>query len=79
MNDVDVGSDEGSIPFGTASFIAPERYHKEPYGFGSKQLKKARKADVYSYGVVLWVIREKCLPYQGSFSSLLQIIVSLIN
>ncbi|XP_065835437.1 uncharacterized protein [Oscarella lobularis] len=65
MNDVDVGSDEGSIPFGTASFIAPERYHKEPYGFGSKQLKKARKADVYSYGVVLWVIREKCLPYQG--------------
>ena len=76
MNDVSsLGRDEwGSPPLGTPLYMAPERNRKEPYGSVSKQLKlhKARKADVYSYGVVLRDIREK---KRESFFSWLPIIV----
>ena len=57
---------------GTVTHIAPERYRDRPYGDGDdrSKLDLARKADVYSYGVLLWEIRESRLPYQGQFHSL---------
>ena len=56
-----------SSPGGTVTHIAPERYSKRPYGDGDRRskLNLAKKADVYSYGVVLFEIRVKQNPYKG--------------
>eukprot|EP00118_Oscarella_pearsei_P024378 m.305361 g.305361 ORF g.305361 m.305361 type:complete len:645 (+) comp40859_c0_seq6:2504-4438(+) len=56
---------EGSIPGGTVAFIAPERYNA--YGSGSLKEKEevAKKSDVFSYGVLLWAIRERKYPFEG--------------
>eukprot|EP00118_Oscarella_pearsei_P020615 m.224704 g.224704 ORF g.224704 m.224704 type:complete len:174 (+) comp40002_c0_seq1:2-523(+) len=55
---------EGSTPGGTTAYIAPERYYA--YGSGSKEEKEeiAKKSDVFSYGVLLWQIRERKYPYK---------------
>ena len=56
---------------GTVSHIAPERYSEHPYGEdddGGRMMDLAKKSDVYSYGVVLWEIREKKRPYEGFLS-----------
>ncbi|XP_065843565.1 uncharacterized protein [Oscarella lobularis] len=59
----------GSVPRGTAAYIAPERYRIDPDlergGTRRVNVEEARKADVYSYGVLLWEIREKNRPYKG--------------
>ena len=57
----------GSMPRGTVAYIAPERYRIDPHEGGARRVKidEARKADVYSYGVLLWEIREKKRPYKG--------------
>ena len=62
-----VRRDSSKMPGGTVTHIAPERYSDRPYGDGDdrSKLDLARKADVYSYGVVLWEIREKQHPYKG--------------
>eukprot|EP00118_Oscarella_pearsei_P020617 m.224724 g.224724 ORF g.224724 m.224724 type:complete len:174 (+) comp40002_c0_seq21:2-523(+) len=56
---------EGTTPGGTTAYIAPERYNS--YGPGSKEEKEeiAKKSDVFSYGVLLWQIRERKYPYEG--------------
>ena len=57
----------GETPSGTIAHIAPERYREVPYESRDERVKieKARKTDVYSYGVLLWEIREKVLPHKG--------------
>ena len=62
-----VRRDSSPLPGGTVTHIAPERYRHRPCGEGDERSKMdlARKADVYSYGVVLWEIREKESPYKG--------------
>ncbi|XP_065841682.1 uncharacterized protein [Oscarella lobularis] len=57
----------GSLPSGTATYIAPERYRVDSHEGGARRvtLEEARKVDVYSYGVLLWEIREKTRPYKG--------------
>ena len=58
------------MPCGTVTHIAPERYSEHPYGDGDEEdvvIDLAKKSDVYSYGVLLWEIRERCHPYQGQF------------
>ena len=59
-------SDE-STPSGTVAYIAPERYRSVPYESENERarIEEARKTDVYSYGVLLWEIREKSRPYEG--------------
>ena len=56
---------EGSVPSGTVTHISPERYDDQPYGDGDDTMALAKKSDVYSYGVLLWEIRERKHPYQG--------------
>ena len=59
---------EGSVPSGTVTHISPERYSEHPYGDGDEKdvrIDLAKKSDVYSYGVLLWEIRERKHPYQG--------------
>ena len=61
---------EGSVPAGTVTHIAPERYEEHPYGEeddGGRKMDLVKKSDVYSYGVLLWEIRERQHPYQGQF------------
>eukprot|EP00118_Oscarella_pearsei_P008199 m.41434 g.41434 ORF g.41434 m.41434 type:complete len:310 (+) comp33161_c0_seq6:1161-2090(+) len=53
-----------TIPSGTIAYIAPERYEAEPCGPGKGE-EIAKKADVFSYGVVLWEIRERERPFRG--------------
>ena len=57
----------GSFPSGTVAYIAPERYRVDSHEGGERRvrLEEARKVDVYSYGVLLWEIREKTRPYKG--------------
>ena len=57
----------GSLPSGTATYIAPERYRVDSHEGGARRvrLEEARKVDVYSYRVLLWEIREKTRPYKG--------------
>ena len=62
---------DDSSPRGTVSHIAPERYSEHPYGEdddGGRMMDLAKKSDVYSYGIVLWEIREKERPYKGFLS-----------
>ena len=56
-----------STPSGTVAYIAPERYRAAFHEGGTRRviIEKARKADVYSYGVLLWEIRERTLAYKG--------------
>ena len=56
---------DGSFPSGTVTHISPERYDDHPYGDGDDKMALAKKSDVYSYGVLLWEIRERKHPYQG--------------
>ena len=58
----------GATPSGTVAHIAPERYRDVPYESTDERekIEKARKTDVYSYGVLLWEIREKIGPYRGT-------------
>eukprot|EP00118_Oscarella_pearsei_P019839 m.213175 g.213175 ORF g.213175 m.213175 type:complete len:667 (+) comp39784_c0_seq19:145-2145(+) len=65
---------EGSIPAGTVAYISPERYEVETYGSGSKEEKMeiAKKSDVFSYGVLLWKIRERKCPFEGMDSKVIQ-------
>ncbi|XP_065846027.1 uncharacterized protein [Oscarella lobularis] len=67
--------DRESFPAGTVTHIAPERYRYRPYGDGDSPSKMdlARKADVYSYGVVLWEIREKRRPFEGMVSDMIRL------
>ncbi|XP_065845649.1 uncharacterized protein [Oscarella lobularis] len=58
-----------SAPSGTVTHVAPERYSRRPYGAGDDEVVRkvlAKKSDVYSYGVLLWEIRERTHPYQGT-------------
>jgi tRNA A-37 threonylcarbamoyl transferase component Bud32 len=50
------GLTHASLDAGTLAFIAPEILNKDPYH---------PKADVYSFGMVLWVIAAQKLPYQN--------------
>ncbi|XP_062519790.1 probable serine/threonine-protein kinase DDB_G0271682 isoform X2 [Corticium candelabrum] len=44
-------------PNGTLPFIPPERFDQ------SEVEEKARKGDVYSYGMILWQMKEKARPF----------------
>lgn len=48
------GLTHASLDASTLAFIAPEILNKDPYH---------PKADVYSFGMVLWVIAAQKLPY----------------
>eukprot|EP00118_Oscarella_pearsei_P008027 m.40396 g.40396 ORF g.40396 m.40396 type:complete len:663 (+) comp32964_c0_seq1:147-2135(+) len=63
---------DGSSPGGTVAYIAPERY--EAYGDGSKEEKReaAKKSDVFSYGVLLWEIKERTFPFEGMSKKIVQ-------
>eukprot|EP00118_Oscarella_pearsei_P008460 m.43660 g.43660 ORF g.43660 m.43660 type:complete len:655 (+) comp33462_c0_seq5:190-2154(+) len=59
-----------AIPSGTVAYIAPERYQIVPYECEESEERKevAKKSDVFSYGVLLWEIREKEHPFKGNES-----------
>ena len=68
ISSITVVRQKDSVPSGTVTHIAPERYFDRPYGDGDDEVVTkilARKADVYSYGVLLWEIREREHPYHG--------------
>ena len=58
---------EGEIPGGTVTYIAPERYHSVTYGAedGEEKREIAKRSDVFSYGILLWEIKERERPYEG--------------
>eukprot|EP00118_Oscarella_pearsei_P016122 m.151182 g.151182 ORF g.151182 m.151182 type:complete len:146 (+) comp38574_c0_seq16:2939-3376(+) len=58
---------DGSLPSGTVAYIAPERYQVETYGTKNSKEKReiAKKSDVFSYGVLLWEVRERQRPFKG--------------
>eukprot|EP00118_Oscarella_pearsei_P020057 m.216233 g.216233 ORF g.216233 m.216233 type:complete len:126 (+) comp39854_c0_seq17:2212-2589(+) len=53
------------LHLGLLLYITPERY--EAYGPGSKEEKRevAKKSDDFSYGVLLWEVRERECPFKG--------------
>ena len=70
VSSIRTGRGVGSNPAFTVAHIAPERYSIRPYfdvddGGLIHVSDLARKSDIYSYGVVLWEIREKVRPYKG--------------
>ncbi|XP_065846679.1 probable serine/threonine-protein kinase drkC isoform X2 [Oscarella lobularis] len=58
---------EGQTPGGTVTYIAPERYQLVTYGTedGKEKREIAKKSDVFSYGILLWEIKERDRPYEG--------------
>ena len=58
-----------SIRSGTATHIAPERYSYDHEDEKDVRIDLAKKSDVYSYGVLLWEIRERRRPYEGQIYS----------
>ena len=68
VSSITIVRQKDSVPSGTVTHIAPERYSRCPYGDGDDEVVRnvlAKKSDVYSYGVLLWEIRERKHPYQG--------------
>ena len=59
--------EEGQTPGGTAMYIAPERYQSVTYGTedGEEKREIAKRSDVFSYGILLWEIKERDRPYKG--------------
>eukprot|EP00118_Oscarella_pearsei_P013380 m.106583 g.106583 ORF g.106583 m.106583 type:complete len:320 (+) comp37262_c0_seq38:536-1495(+) len=51
-----------SIPSGTVLYIAPERYNSTE---STARPLLLAKADVYSFGVILWEIKERKQPFQN--------------
>ena len=62
--------EEGQTPGGTAMYIAPERYLSVTYGTEDSEQKRevAKKSDVFSYGILLWEIKERDRPYKGIYA-----------
>ena len=61
---------EGQTPGGTVTYIAPERYQSVTYGTedGKEKREIAKKSDVFSYGILLWEIKERDRPYEGRYT-----------
>ena len=59
--------EEGQTPGGTVTYIAPERYQSVTHGAedGEEKRKIAKRSDVFSYGILLWEIKERDRPYKG--------------
>ncbi|XP_065836990.1 hepatocyte growth factor receptor-like isoform X2 [Oscarella lobularis] len=59
-------------PAGTVIFIAPERYFGNcPYG----DSEGLAKCDVYSFGIILWELKERRQPFEGEIPNVLHEIV----
>eukprot|EP00118_Oscarella_pearsei_P007853 m.312912 g.312912 ORF g.312912 m.312912 type:complete len:76 (+) comp327367_c0_seq1:643-870(+) len=59
------GRPAGKGPAGTYTFIAPERWKGTLNWIGTKE-ELGMKADVYSFGVILWIISELKEPFEGA-------------
>jgi len=50
--------EQGAKPVGTLAWMAPELFSLRP--------KYAKESDVYSYGIILWELAARKIPYQGA-------------
>src|SRR5204863_3129362 len=57
---------EGTIPW-----MAPELFHKEPVF--------SRKSDIYAYGMILWEIASRNIPYKDYLYEVIGILVLMQN